>query len=280
MNLRDTAFGLGVLAMLASGAGAQTVTVDFSNGAEGWRGPPNNDAGGTTIEPTGGNNGEYMRTQFNDFGVSFRNTSNPDFLSDYTTSDEITLSIDLQVELINWNGQDTSKPWLVDLRNYDIAQGGLPWTSVWFLFDNISQANNGDWTTYSVTFDPNSTELPMGWGGYGDEDPDTFEPILPEGVTFAEVVSSVDEIVFTTLQPGIFFGFVDHTIGIDNITITRNGAVCRPDLNNDGVLDFFDVSAFINAFASQDAQGDFNNDGKFDFFDVSGFINAFNNGCV
>ncbi len=207
--------------MLACGiAAAQTTVVDFSNDAEGWSGPAGI-GGATAIEPTGGNDGEYLRTQFNDFGVTFANDTNQAFLGDYTSVDEVTISIDVQVEFLNFFGQDVSRPWLVELRDFDTAQGGFPYTSAWFLFDNISQADNAGWTTYSVTFDPTSSDLPAGWGGFGAEDPDTFEPTLPAGVGFNDVLSGVDQIAFTTLQPGFFFGFTDHTIGIDNVTISR-----------------------------------------------------------
>jgi len=54
---------------------------------------------------------------------------------------------------------------------------------------------------------------------------------------------------------------------------------CAPDLNGDGSLDFFDVSAFLKAFATQSSVADWNNDGMFDFFDVSGFLISFNTGC-
>jgi len=54
---------------------------------------------------------------------------------------------------------------------------------------------------------------------------------------------------------------------------------CPPDLNNDGALDFFDVSAFLSAFGVSDPAADFNNDGEFDFFDVSAFLGAFGAGC-
>ena len=40
-----------------------------------------------------------------------------------------------------------------------------------------------------------------------------------------------------------------------------------------GVLDFFDVSAFLNDMV------DFNNDTVFDFFDISAFLTSFGNGC-
>tara|TARA_R110002072_G_scaffold42064_12_gene118102 strand:- start:43258 stop:44925 length:1668 start_codon:yes stop_codon:yes gene_type:complete len=54
---------------------------------------------------------------------------------------------------------------------------------------------------------------------------------------------------------------------------------CPADLTNDGELDFFDVSAFLDAFAKQDPLVDFTNDGLFDFFDVSAFLDAFGAGC-
>ncbi len=54
---------------------------------------------------------------------------------------------------------------------------------------------------------------------------------------------------------------------------------CPADLTGDGNLDFFDISAFLNAFSAQDPAADFTGDGNFDFFDVSAFLNAFNAGC-
>ena len=54
---------------------------------------------------------------------------------------------------------------------------------------------------------------------------------------------------------------------------------CAADLNGDGVLNFFDVSAFLTAFNATDPSADFNNDGMFNFFDVSAFLAEFNAGC-
>lgn len=277
-NMRTSITIAAIIALTATGTLAgDTTIVDFSNGAQGWNGP-SGIGGATNIVPTGGNDGEFMQTVFNDFGVTFRNNSNAAFLGDYTTADSITISIDVQVDYLNFFGQDVSRPWLVELRDFDTAQGGYPWTSAWFLFDNISQAQNSKWTTYSVTFDPNAIDLPAGWGGFGAEDPNTFEPILPDGVTFTDVLSGVDQVAFTTLQPGFFFAFTDHTIGLDNITITHT-ASCLADLTDDGELNFFDVSAFLSAFTSQDPIADFNGDGNFNFFDVSDFLGAFTAGC-
>lgn len=66
---------------------------------------------------------------------------------------------------------------------------------------------------------------------------------------------------------------------------TRSGVavydftVCSPDLTGDGALDFFDISAYLTAYAGADPIADFTGDGVFDFFDVSAFLSAFNAGC-
>ncbi|MFG0315051.1 MAG: FG-GAP-like repeat-containing protein, partial [Phycisphaerales bacterium] len=52
-----------------------------------------------------------------------------------------------------------------------------------------------------------------------------------------------------------------------------DAAPCPADLNNDGELNFFDVSAFLTD------QPDYNGDGEFNFFDVPAFIQDFNAGC-
>ena len=54
---------------------------------------------------------------------------------------------------------------------------------------------------------------------------------------------------------------------------------CPADLNGDGVLNFFDVSAFLTAFNTQQPAADFTNDGLYNFFDISAFLSAFNAGC-
>ncbi len=61
--------------------------------------------------------------------------------------------------------------------------------------------------------------------------------------------------------------------------VGETAAVCSADLTGDGLLDFFDVSAFLTAYNAQDEIADFNEDGLFNFFDVSAFLTAFNEGC-
>lgn len=46
-----------------------------------------------------------------------------------------------------------------------------------------------------------------------------------------------------------------------------------------GVLNFFDVSAFLSAYNGQNPSADINNDGLYNFFDVSEFLLRYNLGC-
>jgi hypothetical protein len=68
--------------------------------------------------------------------------------------------------------------------------------------------------------------------------------------------------------------------GTATIVATGTAPSCPADLTGDGELNFFDVSAFLTAYNTQDPIADFTGDGVFNFFDVSAFLNAFNAGCL
>ncbi|MDF1809519.1 MAG: S8 family serine peptidase [Phycisphaerales bacterium] len=71
--------------------------------------------------------------------------------------------------------------------------------------------------------------------------------------------------------------------GLDNLSVSQfqcnDVDVCTPDFNNDGTLNFFDISAFLAAFNNSDAAADINNDGSFNFFDISSYLTLFSAGC-
>jgi hypothetical protein len=60
----------------------------------------------------------------------------------------------------------------------------------------------------------------------------------------------------------------------------RSAQECIADLNDDGMLDFFDVQIYLAAFSAQQPFADFVQDGVFDFFDVQAFLAAFSAGCA
>jgi len=54
---------------------------------------------------------------------------------------------------------------------------------------------------------------------------------------------------------------------------------CPADMNNDGVLNAFDISVFLTLFAQHDPRADFTCDGNFNFFDISAWLGEFLAGC-
>lgn len=217
-----TAFALAAGAALAG----NTTVVDFNDGtSQGWEGPQGI-GGFTSVDPTfgvGGSGG--LRTQFNNFGIDFYNNTNSAFIGDYTQYDSVTFSVDLRIDQIGFEGLGIVRPFALELRSFDLAGDGYPWASVYLLFDWLGAESFDGFMTLSATFDPNATDLPAGWGGFGGpEDPMTFEPQLPAGVTFADVLGDVDEIALTTILPGYFFTFDDYDVTLDNITITTTPA--------------------------------------------------------
>lgn len=220
----NTTRALAAVAALSPAATALADTVTFDNGPEGW-----SIQNAVTIDPVGGNPGANLyHYQIDTFGVNIANTTNPAFVGDYTAKGPVSLSIDVKVNQI-WDFfvGDVPRELVVELRNYDLAQGGYPWVSVWTKVGDIYTGL--DWTTMSADIaDPTSATLPAGWGGTGSEDPNTFEPILPAGVTFADVLAGVDEIVFTSYVPGYFYGFTNFDFAVDNISIVPAPATALP----------------------------------------------------
>ncbi|MGV6813462.1 MAG: FG-GAP-like repeat-containing protein [Phycisphaerales bacterium] len=60
---------------------------------------------------------------------------------------------------------------------------------------------------------------------------------------------------------------------------TMSSWACPADLNGDGSINFFDVSAYLTLFTTQHPQGDLTGDGQFNFFDVSQFLASLSAGC-
>jgi hypothetical protein len=238
-----TVAAMSLAAGLAFAASAdQTTVVTFDTGLEGW-------VGIGEIEATGGNPGAHLHTVNPDtFGLTYSNSSGP-WADDFSVYDAVTFSTDVLVEDISFFGTPVSRNWLVEIRDFDNVPAGYPWVSVWYVMGAISEGPT--YQTYSVTIDdPAATALPPGWGGYGAEDPSTFEPILPADRTFADVLAGADEIVFTTFQPGFFYGFTAFDVRLDNLTLTTvGGGTGDPaDVNGDGVVDFDDLISVLAAF--------------------------------
>ncbi len=96
------------------------------------------------------------------------------------------------------------------------------------------------------------------------------------GVTYMSQIATVGLDGRLDFHSGLPSGNIRSVL--NGVQIIKLGD-CSPDLNNDGVLNFFDVSTFLNAFSAMMPAGDYNTDTIYDFFDVSAFLNDFAAGC-
>ncbi|QGZ41563.1 putative secreted protein with PEP-CTERM sorting signal [Pseudoduganella flava] len=217
MNMKHASL---VLALSFAAGSAAAATTDFSSGAQGWTGmQPANGVGGSGIDTSLGNGAPAYRTVLENFGISFTNKTNTDFVRDYTATSAVTFGIDVLAQEITYFGQNVTRDLVLELRDYDNASNGLPYTSVWYTLGTLDASASG-WQHFSVTIGNTAgSALPAGWGGYGAEDA-TGMPLLPADRTFASVLAGVDEIAFTTLKPGWAYGFTQFDVAIDNITVS------------------------------------------------------------
>jgi hypothetical protein len=273
-------------ATLAASGMAQVVLTqeDFEVGdGNGWlaNGVP------TIFDFDEGNPGKYMGVPYLDFwGVSLRH-ENPAALGvgDLTQHRTVTLSVDVRVfQLRNFFEEDMNPAWfpftlqLVDIGDPENFEDNA---SVYFTGAGLPQVADG-WATFTWTIeDTGATELPPGWGGTGAEDPVDFHPILPPGRTFTDVLASIDEIYFTTMQPGYFYGASYWEMGFDNVLITAvDGTPCNiADMDASGDLDLNDFFAFLNCFDQTLPCADIDGVAGVDLGDFFGFLGAFDAGC-
>ncbi|MFK8030209.1 MAG: PEP-CTERM sorting domain-containing protein [Gammaproteobacteria bacterium] len=213
----------GVSLCAATSAWAVTpTTVGFDDGDDGGF------VGNAFFESTGGNPDGNARFFVQAFGISLRTGEeggpvNSDFLGDYSEFGEVTISFDIQVNSItNFFGGEIPAAIGISLIDRDV-QGPSGSSGVFLQMGVVSADANSEWTTLSATIsDPSSMLLPPGWIGFGDEDPNTFEPVLPDGATFASVLASVDEFQITTFVPGFFFTNSNYDLRIDNVSLSAS----------------------------------------------------------
>ena len=111
------------------------------------------------------------------------------------------------------------------------------------------------------------------WGGVHRIYPAGVSAVVQEDV-FGRSVCVSGSTVFGGASASSEFGNFTGSGYIFNLEIE-----CTADFNGDGVLSFFDISAFIQAFKAMDPVADLTQDGIFNFFDISAFIQAYSMGC-
>ena len=223
------------MAVAAMGLLVGTAQADFTAGFDG--GSDDGFTGNFVFEDSGGNPGGNARINAGGpfFFPSLRTggigePANDNFLGDFSGAGQITIGFDVRVEsLTDFIGNEIFRPLGIMLIDRDI-QGGSGASGVFFETPVLGTSQQPDWTHYEVTIDdPTATELPSGWIGFGEEDPNTFEPVLPDGASFASVLAGVDEFRLTGAVPGFFFNNAFYDVRIDNISISTT-AIPEPSV--------------------------------------------------
>ena len=119
-------------------------------------------------------------------------------------------------------------------------------------------------------------------GGFNKSTPMVWEQTSPREFSVAAILPTIN-------APGISATDINADGAVDIITVSNEDRSvmihwgtpegCLADFTGEGILDFFDISAFIQAFGANEQVADLTNDGILDFFDISAFIQAFAAGC-
>lgn len=209
---------LASIACSAALANPKTTTVDFSGSPHGWEGmQASNGAGGTKVDDLISPTKALHTTMENQILVFGSKDAN--FTGNYGTSKSVTISLDVFTEHVNYfNFGETTRPFIVELRDFDTPPPGLDYSSVWYYLGDLDASKPQQ--HFSVTIaDTKSKGLPTGWKGYGAMTED-LEPELPSDRTFKNILASVDQMVFSTAMPGVVSDFVYFDVALDNITIS------------------------------------------------------------
>ena len=218
---------LATLSLLASASGAlagPTLHQEDFEGAsyQGWL------VNGNDMIFSGLETGRFMGIPFDTFwGVTLSNTdvSNP-LIGDLTRhGGDLRVQVDVKVTALRnfWGNPIPPSYFPLTLQLVDIGDpNDFEDDASVFLVGGGLPTEGAGWQTRTFTIaDMTSLTLPPGWGGAGDEDPVTFEPILPAGRTYADVLASVDEVRLTTFVPGYFYGVNFWEVGFDNVRVSR-----------------------------------------------------------
>lgn len=153
-------------------------------------------------------------------------------------------------------------------------------------FDIVTGAEH----TLNVEFDPDTDEADGAIRGHGTATlggtlqvtlPDSYEPTAGDAMTVLggddtgewTIDESFDSIDLPDVSPLIMR--VESNTDSLRLVVTCNADLAMPF----GLLDFFDISAFLAGYADQDPSADFDGNGLFDFFDVSAFLSQYSSGC-
>ena len=157
---------LTVLSLASASFALPDGLVTFNDGTGGWEGSQGIGGVGTFVDENEGNPAPGLHTVFNDFGITFRNSTNPEFVQDLSQVFGFAFGIDTKVNDIAFFGTPVPRPWLLELRDFDAGPNSDQFASVWYKFADISAATHGEWTRFFVQVSESDYgSMPAGWRG-------------------------------------------------------------------------------------------------------------------
>jgi len=198
-------------------------------------------------QPTGsGGDPSSGHTDNNVYGYNLNGQYPNNLSQQYLTTDmlDFTDVTGVSIEFQRWLGVESST-W--DHASVQARSGGGTWQNIW---------DHSGGSFQETSWSPVSYDVSAMADGQSD-----FQVRWVMGTTDGSVTYggwNIDDIVFSGVLP------------ID---------LCQADYTGDGVLDFFDISAFLTLFSDNDPSADINQDAQWDFFDISAFLTLFSAGC-
>ena len=225
-----------------------------------------------TIEPLDGGLLPFEPTD----GVSVSASNNDDQPSQYFVSGGSSVKIydqELTSFWISPNGYISTTSTTTYSESYD-AHFGTPHVSA--LFDDLNPSVTG--TIYTQQL---ADRVVVSWDRVAEYSNNSLLNTFQIELHFdGTIVISWERIDLSDAICGISEGNgIDPDFIASDLSSYPAPSNCLPDFSGDGMLDFFDISAFISAFGSQNPAADMNNDGLYNFFDISAFITLFSAGC-
>ncbi len=216
MKLQHAWLALSLVASLSTHAWAATFTDDFEGGSNqaGWTFIP----GGDLLESSGGNPGWWLhQPQYDTFDPAVQSSwanDNP-FKGDYTLSGVSRISFDLINHHMDF-GDGSGFNVVLLLRNTHGTPNDVDDDDfAYFIGPNVPLVGAG-WQHYEVDVPSLSSDpVPAGWSGGWVGDCAAFRP----GVTWNDVVSSVDRVEIHWLEPCNFAIFQQWNVGVDNLSV-------------------------------------------------------------
>tara|TARA_R110000782_G_scaffold19140_4_gene52224 strand:+ start:17024 stop:17755 length:732 start_codon:yes stop_codon:yes gene_type:complete len=222
--------------------GAPPVVSTFDTDDEGWS--TDKDARNFRWEGEGGNPGGNVAADDVGTGQYWRFDAPAPYLGDKSSSYGESISYDIRQ--LGTVGTVTNQP---DVR---LTGAGIT------LEYRFGVAPGGDWSSFSVQI-----AAGIGWTRAGSP------------ATEADIRAVLADLTHLSIRGEYRVGA--DSAALDNVSMGRG---CAADFDGNGLLNFFDVSAFIAAYNNADPAADLAAPfGTFNFFDISAYIAEYNAGC-